>query len=57
VEERWQQAIEHAREYLGYYKEIGPTGMFGATIIAHNISRYENGERSQDLLDELEGIK
>lgn len=27
-EKRWEEAIEHARIYLGYYKEIGPSGMF-----------------------------
>lgn len=55
-EARWQAAISRAQEYLEIYKSI-PTGIFGATIIAHNISRYENGERTPELLDELENIE
>lgn len=55
-EKRWEDAIARAKEYLEIYKSV-PMGMFGATIIAHNISRYENGERSPELLSELEGIE
>lgn len=55
-QERWDEAIKNARFMMGEYKQI-PTGMFGATTIALAISRYENGERTNELLEELESIK
>lgn len=56
TDERWDAAIEHAREYLKIYREI-PTGVFGAILIQADISRYERGERTIELLEVLEGIK
>ncbi len=53
--ERWEEAIANARYFLDEYRKI-PTGMFGAIFIATAITRYENGERTQELLEELEGI-
>ncbi|WP_199614676.1 hypothetical protein [Paenibacillus alkalitolerans] len=56
LKKRWEDAIENARFMLEEYKKI-PTGAFGATLIAQAITRYENGERTQELLEELEGIQ
>lgn len=60
-EERWQKAIEHAREMLELYKKI-PTGIFGALhyikmMIRQSISLYGAGDRSEALLEALEGIQ
>jgi len=56
LKERWDKAIAHAREYLELYKII-PTGMFGAMMISDAILLYEAGDRSQALLERLEGIE
>jgi hypothetical protein len=55
TEERWQRAVENARFMIEEYRKI-PMGMIGATFIAYAISRYESGERTHDLLEELESI-
>lgn len=54
-DDRWDKAIENARFMLEEYKHI-PSGIFGATAISLAISRYDNGERTSELLDELESI-
>ncbi|MVP00362.1 hypothetical protein [Paenibacillus lutrae] len=56
LEARWDKAIEHARYMLKEYLNI-PTGVFGATYISIVIQRYESGERTEELLKELEEIK
>ena len=55
TDERWQKAINHAREMLEEYKKI-PTGIFGALTIQEDIRLYENGDRSEALLESLEDI-
>ncbi len=55
--ERWNQAIERAREFKSIYKELGPVGIFGLTAIANDIRLYEAGDRSEALLESLEGIE
>lgn len=55
-DKRWNAAIENARFMLNEYKQI-PAGAFGAMNIAQTIARYESGERSLELLEELEGIQ
>ena len=54
-EKRWEVAVANAREMLKIYKEI-PTGVFGAIMIQGDISLYEAGDRSEALLESLEGI-
>lgn len=54
--ERWNAAIDNARFMLEEYKKI-PAGIFGATMIASAIARYDSGERTNELLEELEGIE
>jgi len=56
MEERWDKAVIHAREMLEIYKKT-PTGMFGAAAIAQSISLYEAGDRSEALLEVLEGVE
>jgi hypothetical protein len=53
---RWEDAIANAKFMLEEYKKI-PTGGFGAITITQTIIRYENGERTDELLEELEGIE
>ncbi|MEK3673549.1 hypothetical protein [Paenibacillus sp. FSL R10-2771] len=55
-EERWSTAIDNARFMLEEYKKI-PYGAFGAMNIANVIARYDRGERTEDLLEELEAIQ
>lgn len=54
-QEGWDKAIAHAREMLEIYKTI-PAGIFGAMMIAQSINLYEQGDRSDALLESLEGI-
>jgi len=53
--EDWEYEINRAKEMLEVYKSI-PTGLFGATIISQSIERYENGERTEDLYENLKNI-
>jgi len=55
TEERWQKAINHAREMLEEYKKI-PAGALAAMMIQEDICLYENGDRSEALLESLEDI-
>lgn len=55
-ETRWDEAINNARFMLEEYKKI-PVGGLGGIIIAQAIARYENGERTTELLEELESIE
>ena len=58
TEERWGKAAEFAREMLKNYKSLpGGTGAFGSMIIGCHLRRYEEGERSEDLLEALESIE
>lgn len=56
-DERWEKAIKHAKYMLGVYQELGATGAFGAVLIQRDIDLYEKGDRSDALLEEIEGIK
>lgn len=54
-EERWDKAISHASNMLEIYKGI-PGGLLGAMGIQTKIELYEAGDRSEALLEALEGI-
>lgn len=41
MKKKLEQALEHAREYLKMYQNIGPEGMFGATFIKADIQSGE----------------
>ena len=38
------------RKILGYYKEIGPAGFFGATMIEQSLRRADEAVMSGDLV-------
>jgi hypothetical protein len=38
------------REVLGYYKEIGPAGMFGAALIEDTLRRADEAAISGDVV-------
>jgi len=54
--ERFKKAYEYAKLMLEEYKCI-QTGMFGAISIQHDIDLYEKGDRSDALLESMEGIQ
>jgi hypothetical protein len=54
---RWEKAISHARERLAIGKEIGPAGAFYVASVSVLIRRYEGGDRSDELLTEMEGLE
>ncbi|CAM4098788.1 hypothetical protein PAAL109150_09840 [Paenibacillus alkaliterrae] len=56
TQEQWHAVMDNAKFMLEEYKKI-PTGMFGAINIANAISRYENGERTKELYEELKSIE
>ncbi|WP_168928839.1 hypothetical protein [Paenibacillus dokdonensis] len=55
-ENRWNEAIDNARFMFDEYKKI-PAGIFGAIHIAGAIERYDRGERTLELLEDLESIE
>jgi hypothetical protein len=55
---KWDAAIAHAREYHQIYLDLPVrSGFFGAPMIGGLIRRYEGGERTKELLEELEGVE
>lgn len=38
------------REILGYYKELGPVGMFGAAFIEQDLREADNAVMSGDVV-------
>lgn len=38
------------REVLGYYKEIGPAGMFGSTMIEQSLKKADEASASGDVI-------
>jgi len=38
------------REVLGYYKEIGPAGMFGAAMIEQSLQKADKAIMSGDIV-------
>ena len=52
---RWLAAYNHAKKILGYYSEIPvQSGAFGFAMINKDIKKFEQGDRSDELLEELE---
>ncbi len=41
------------REVLGYYKEIGPAGMFGAMVIEQTLRKADEAALSGDIVQML----
>lgn len=45
------------REILGYYKEIGPAGMFGAAFIEQDLRAADKAVMSGDVVEMLKAYK
>lgn len=57
-QDRWEKAIAHARGRLIIYQELpGGSGAFASIFIQERIELYEKGDRSDALLEAMEGIK
>ena len=55
--ERAENAYQHAKKMLEMYQSIPiQSGWFGSTLIVDKIRRYEEGERSEKLIKEMEEI-
>ena len=55
-QERWDKAIEHAKGMLELYRSI-PMGFLGSSNIVVLLEWYEQGDRSESLLESLESIE
>lgn len=47
--EAYPREQARVREVLGYYKEIGPAGTFGAAMIENVLQRADQAAAEQDL--------
>ena len=47
-EEKWEKAINHAKEMKFMGQSIGPAGIFYVMGCNELIERYEKGERTED---------
>lgn len=48
---------ERVREVLGYYKEIGPAGAFGAAMIGQYLKRADEAMASGDIFKMITAYK
>jgi hypothetical protein len=54
----WPEAEENFRFYMAQYVEIGPTGRFALVAVFWPLeSRFDKGERTQDLYDAMMNVK
>lgn len=54
TEEQWKAAQAHLQEVRRQYVEIGAAGVPGLTLVLNPLLvRYERGERTQELYDEV----
>jgi len=49
----WDAAIEYLQMLRQAYLECGPSGVFGLGMLNGYLKRYENGERSDELYQEI----
>lgn len=49
----WEEAVSKVKTLIPYYQEIGWNGSFGLSILKGYLLRYEGGERSQELYNEM----
>lgn len=50
----WKKAEEHLYNVLNLYKSIGFTGTFALSITINPlVKRFESGERTEELYDEI----
>ena len=50
--QEWEEAVENVRSVRHLYLTI-PAGIFGATFLQSLLTRYEEGDRSQDLFESM----
>jgi len=48
--EKLPEEQARVREVLGYYKEIGPAGVFGATMIEQSLRKADEAVMSGDVV-------
>lgn len=53
----WEEAKNHLYLMKGMYEEIGPAGSFGLMFMVPMIKRFESGERTKELYDEIMEIE
>jgi hypothetical protein len=56
-QKRWDEAIENAKFFEVEYQKIPAGALALAITIRPAIKRYEDGERTEELLELLEGIQ
>lgn len=49
--------IARVTEILGYYRELGPVGMFGATMIRMSLDRATRALASGDVIEMLKCLE
>jgi predicted RNA-binding Zn-ribbon protein involved in translation (DUF1610 family) len=49
----WNAAIAYLHMLVREYKKVGPPGFFGLSMLNSYLKRYEKGERSDDLYQEI----
>lgn len=54
-DKRWAYAYQHAKKHKRIYGELR-IGWFGFAMLNKAIKKYEDGERTKELLKELEDI-
>ena len=53
----WNDAEFHAKELLAQYKSIGSEGFLGTSMIQHILERYDSGERTLKLYNEMNELE
>lgn len=49
----WEKALEHLEQMKNFAKELGGTGTFYIMGCNELKSRYDNGERTEELYNEI----
>jgi len=58
TDQEWEEAKDYLDECREIYTSIGVAGMFALRrIIDPLLIRYERGERTEELYDEIMGVK
>lgn len=55
--EELKKEIERVEELYQMYKDIGPEGAFGSTMIAFALNRARKAENEEDIKASLEELK
>ncbi len=58
TDEEWRKAYDYLQEVRTMYVEIGAAGLLALSITLNPlVVRYENGERTQGLYREMQGVE